>query len=265
MVDTTWLRQTKDKPLFPDLLWSKPENRQYAGKLLVVGGNLHSFAAPATAYMAAQKAGAGVVRALLPDVTKKILGQRFFEAEFGASSPSGSFSQKAYLDLMEHAEWADSVLLAGDFGRNSETAILLDKFAREYKGQLVVAQDALDYFLVTNSIFFSRPNTTAVINLGKLQKVAKQNHPATPIRHSMSLHELVKTLGQWTQGQEFCFVTRHADNLVAAAGGQASTTPYEEDLKWQTELPAYIAVWLMQQPDKVLESLITAVWDYTNN
>ena len=42
-----WQRQTSEKPLFADVLWSRPENRNLAGKLLIAGGNLYGFAAPA--------------------------------------------------------------------------------------------------------------------------------------------------------------------------------------------------------------------------
>jgi hypothetical protein len=260
MENTSWQKQAKDKPLFPDLLWSRPENRRHAGKLLIVGGNLHSFSAPAAAFVQAGKAGAGSIRVALPDATQKILGKTFHEAEFLPSTPSGSFSQKAYLDLMEQAQWADAVLLAGDFGRNSETAILLDKFTKDYKGQLTVAQDGIDYFLAGNSILFSREHTTSLINMGKLQKLAKNNRPRSAIRHSMNIHEIVNLLTDWSNNTGF--VTRHADNLVVAADAKVSTTPYDEDLKWQTELAGYTSVWQMQQPNKAFEALTTAIYDY---
>ena len=46
-------KQTKAKPFFPDLLWSRPENKFHAGKLLIVGGNAQAALAPAQAYMLA--------------------------------------------------------------------------------------------------------------------------------------------------------------------------------------------------------------------
>src|SRR5260221_160024 len=123
MENTNWLRQTKE-PLFPDLLWSRPENKRHAGKLLIVGGNANGFATPARAYSAAAKAGIGTAKVLLPAALQKTLGKSFAEAEFALSTPSGSFSRQALDSLLDSANWADGVLLAGDFGRNSETAIL---------------------------------------------------------------------------------------------------------------------------------------------
>src|SRR5471030_2483183 len=107
MENTNWLRQIPDKPLFPDLLWSRPENKRQAGKLLIVGGNVDGFAAPAAAFSAATKAGIGTSRVLLPDSTRKVLGKSFAEAEFCPSTPSGSFSRQALAQLLENAEWAD--------------------------------------------------------------------------------------------------------------------------------------------------------------
>src|SRR3989338_11410194 len=198
MADTYWLKQTKDKPLFEDILWSRPENKRQAGKLLVVGGNAHGFAAPATAYGAALKAGIGSGRVLLPDKLQKTLSRLMPEAEFAPSTLSGSLSKKALAQLLDSAQWADGVLLAGDFGRNSETAILLDSFINKYEGQVTLAQDGLDYFLDPNSPLIERVDTLGVINLGKLQKLAKHNRPATPVLHSMMLAELVEILHDWT-------------------------------------------------------------------
>jgi hypothetical protein len=131
---TFWQRQTADKPLFPDLLWSRPETKRTAGKLLIVGGNAHGFSAAAEAYGAAAKAGIGTARVLLPDSLQKTVGKVFAAGEYAPSTPSGSFSQQALAELLELAQWADGVLLAGDFGRNSETAILLESFAAKYQG-----------------------------------------------------------------------------------------------------------------------------------
>jgi hypothetical protein len=179
MENTNWFKQAQDKPLFEDVLWSRPENRRHAGKLLIIGGNKHLVAAPGIAYSAAQKAGIGSCRVILPSSTKRMIGKVFPEADFAPSTPSGSFARESLDLLLEHAQWADGVLLAGDFGRNSETAILLESFAEKYQGQLTIAHDGVDYFLNAKSMFFERENTLPVINFGKLQKLA-MNNPRPP-------------------------------------------------------------------------------------
>jgi hypothetical protein len=259
MENTNWFKQTPDKPLFADLLWSKPENRLHAGKLLIIGGNKHLVAAPGVAYSAAQKAGIGACRVILPDSTKRMVGKVFPEAEFAPSTPSGSFARESLDHFLDLAAWADGVLLAGDFGRNSETAILLESFAQKYHGQLSVAQDAVDYFLHKNSMFFERENTSAIINFGKLQKLAVNNRPQPPIKYDMNMRQLVEVL----QGWKINLITNHADMFVAATSdGKVSTTKMPEDSNWQTELGAYTATWQLQQPQKTFEALTAAVFEY---
>src|SRR4051794_20655319 len=96
-----WHKQVPGKPLFPELEWSRPENRQMAGKLLLVGGNLHGFAAPAEAYALSLKAGIGTSRVLLPSAIQKAVGPSIENGEFAASTPSGSFSQRALVELLD--------------------------------------------------------------------------------------------------------------------------------------------------------------------
>jgi NAD(P)H-hydrate repair Nnr-like enzyme with NAD(P)H-hydrate dehydratase domain len=119
---TYWHKQTAAEPLFPDLEWSRPQTAATAGKLMIVGGNSFGFVAPATAFSEAEKAGVGSVQMLLPDSLRPLIGKTFMAGELAASTPSGSFSQKALLELLAMSQWSDGVLFAGDLGRNSETA-----------------------------------------------------------------------------------------------------------------------------------------------
>src|SRR5579862_9881243 len=96
-----WQRQTADKPLFPDTLWSQPENKRHAGKLLIIGGHQQSFAGASEAYSAALKAGIGTAKVVLPNKLEKTLRTVFPEAEFAASTPIGSFSRQALGELLD--------------------------------------------------------------------------------------------------------------------------------------------------------------------
>src|ERR1700683_2856161 len=121
-----WQQQLPDNPLFPDSLWSRPERRSTAGKLLIIGGNGFGFAAPAEAYSHALKAGIGDARVILTDALKSSVGRKFEAGQFAPSNPSGSFSQKALGDMINLSDWADGVLVAGGFGGNLQTTMLLE-------------------------------------------------------------------------------------------------------------------------------------------
>lgn len=254
-----WHKQTGDKPLFPDLLWSRPENKAHAGKLLIIGGNPHSFAAVAEAYTEATKSGIGVARVLLPDSLQKTVGKVLPEGEYAPSTPSGSFSQKALAELLAMSQWADSVLLAGDLGRNSETAILLEKFAEKYSGQLTITKDAVDYFKNLPQIL-DRPETTLVLSLAQLQKQATNAHYPQAVTLDMDFLRLVDWLHDFTSQQQAAIITKHLDNIFVAVNGQVSSTKLSEDQAiWRVRTAARSAVWWLQNPSKTFEALTASL------
>lgn len=255
-----WRKQAGDKPLFEDLLWSRPENKRLAGKLLIVGGNAHGFSAPAGAYQEAEKAGIGVARVILPDAIQKIVLSLFETAYFAPSTPSGSFSQQSLDTMLEHAAWADGVLLAGDLGRNSETAIALEKFIDKYSGQLTVTKDALEYFKDIPQKLLQRPETTVVASIAQLQKMAQNARLETPITFDISLIQLVETLHQLTTDFPASVIVKHLDQIIVASGGQVSTTQLAEDKEiWRVSTAAHASVWWLQNPTKPFEALTTSL------
>ena len=255
-----WLTQTKDKPLFPELEWSRPENKQQAGKLLIIGGNLHGFAAPAEAYMAAVKAGVGSARVLLPDALQKTVGRVLENGEFAPSTPSGSFSQKALGDWLSYSSWADAILIAGDLGRNSETAILLEKFLAKSPLAVTLTKDAADYISSAPELALSRQNTLLVLSLSQLQRLAISSKFPKAVTFAMDLMQLVDWLHQFTQKNKLYIVVKHLDNLLVAANGQVSSTKLLQDLPlWRVETAARNSVWWMQNPSKTFQALSTSI------
>jgi len=253
-----WHKQTADEPLFPDLLWSRPENKAHAGKLLVAGGSSHGFAAPAEAYSESQAAGAGLTRVLLPLSVKRLLPRGFIEADFAAATPSGSFSQQALGELLDASAWADAVLLAGDFGHNSETAILLERFAKDYTGQLTMAGDAIDYFTASAEPILNRKNTLLILGMARLQKLAKNAGFPEAFTSTMDLLRLIDTLHDFTGKYPAHIIVRHAGNVLVAVDGQVSTAKLD-DSPSLVATAAHAAVWWLQNPTKSFEALSTSI------
>lgn len=255
-----WHKQTPENPLFSDLLWSRPENTAHAGKLLIAGGNLHGFTNPAAAYAESQKAGIGVARVLLPDALQKTIGKVFEAGEFGPSTPSGSFSQRALGELLPMAAWADATLLAGDLGRNSETAILLEKFADKYSGKLAVTCDAADYFTGTPAAILTRPDTLWVISFAQLQKLAVGAKFTTAFTFDMDMLRLIDALHEFTIQHPAYIIVKHLDNIFTAAHGQVSSTKLQSELPvWRLKTAGRAAVWWLQNPGKPFEALTTSI------
>lgn len=249
-----WLRQTKE-PLFADVLWSRPENRRHAGKLLIIGGHGQSFSEVSAAYSAAMEAGAGTVRVVVPDSLQKTLSTFFPEAEYAASTPIGSFSRKALAELVDMTDWSDAVLLAGDFGRNSETAILLENFVQKYTGLLAVAGDTLDYFFSHPRTIVDRSDTTLIGSVRQLQKLALPHL----IEQQADLIRQVEQVSDWVGSSSIECVTVLSGQIAAAVGNKISTTPCKIESP-DVRLAAYASVWHLQQPEKPFEALTSAAW-----
>ncbi|MGH7141937.1 MAG: hypothetical protein ACREF5_00435 [Candidatus Saccharimonadales bacterium] len=259
-----WRQQQPDHPLFPDLLWSRPERRTTAGKLLIVGGNGYGFSAPAEAFAESEKAGIGETRVLLPDSLKKTVGRTFAAGQFAPSTPSGSFSQKALAEFLDMSLWADGVLVAGDLGRNSETAIILERLAVEYKDQLTLTKDGADFFISLPQIILKRPQTTLVISLAQLQKLASSADFPKAFSFEMDLIRLVETLHEFTKMNKINIVVKHLLRIFVAVNGEVSSTRLAEDQEiWRVKTAADTSTWWLQNKEKTFESLTTAI--YTQN
>lgn len=264
---TYWHQQPLAKPLFPDLLWSRPENRAHAGKLLIIGGNVHGFAAAADAYAESANAGIGTVRVLLPDSLQKTVGRVFEAGEYAPSTPSGSFAQQSLAELIDLSAWADGVLLAGNFGRNSETAILLEYFMEKCSGQVTITKDAADYFLDAPGPLMMRPNTLLVLSFSQLQKLGTGIRYPQAFTSDMGLLKLVDTLHEFSKRYAVAVMTRCADTLYIAHGGEVVTTPINNPpAVWRVKAATHAAVWWLQNPSKTFEALATSlISQHTDN
>jgi NAD(P)H-hydrate repair Nnr-like enzyme with NAD(P)H-hydrate dehydratase domain len=254
---TFWQRQTSEQPLFSDLLWSRPETKRTAGKLLIVGGSVHGFSAPAETFGEASKAGIGTTRVLLPDSLQKTVSKMFPAGEYAPSTPSGSFARQALAELLDRSHWADGVLLAGDFGRNSETAIMLEEFLSKLDGPLTLVQDSIDYFQAQTELIASREQTTIVPTFSQLQKLANGLHFPKAFTSTMDFLHLVDALHELTLQYPLAIVLNHLDTTFVSVGGQVSTT--KPASRPEMSLAAHAAVWGLQNPSKPFEALTSSL------
>jgi ADP-dependent NAD(P)H-hydrate dehydratase / NAD(P)H-hydrate epimerase len=254
-----WQKQDLAKPLFEDLIWSKPEQKSLAGKLLIVGGNLHAITAPAEAFGFALGQGIGECRVVMPLATKKLLGPKSpAEIEFADSTAVGSFSTKALDELKAYSTWADALLLAGNFGRSSETAILLEKLL-EIDKLLIISGDSLDSYSKAEPLL-NRDATTLVITFHQLQKILKSISFDSTLTSEMGVAQAVEFTHKFSTKYKVTLVFEFLGFIFVSVQGQVVTTKMDEPLEnWQTKLAATAAVWQLQNPTKPLEALATAV------
>lgn len=255
-----WKQQQPTKLLFPDIEWSKPEQKSSRGRLGIVGGNKLGFAGVAESYSTALNIGAGEVRVLLPDCLRKSIPPSMTDVIFAPCNPSGSLSRDALPDLTALGTWASCLLLAGDAGRNSETAIAYSDLIRNYTGQLVITRDAVDLVKNDSEALVNRPNTTLIVSFAQLQKIFQAVYYPKMLTFSMQLLQLVEAVHKFTVTYPVTIAVLHRDTLVVAHDGEVVTTKWETPLAiWRGITAARAATYLMWTPGQPLQAIATSL------
>lgn len=256
----TWQKQDPKKPLYPDLIWSRPENKNHAGKLLLIGGKAGEFINVSSTYILANKAGAGIIRTLLPDSLQQI-GKNIDEVEFSRSNQGGGFAKTALADFFDLSDWADQVLLAGDFGKNAETTVILDGYLLRSQKPIVLSQKALTSISLSYEQLLKLP-VTLVITRDELRKIAIRIGSHIAVTSTANFETIKEVMFNISSQSKANLVIIDQDNTWVAVNGNiisTKTTPIDINT-----LAAYVAVWQMQNPDKPLQALATAVYEAVN-
>lgn len=255
-----WKQQSAETPLFPDIEWSKPETLSQSGRLGIIGGNKLGFAGVAEAYSIALKTGVGQVRVLLPDVLKKTIPSAITDTVYGPTNISGSLTKEALSEMSALGVWADEILLIGDAGRSSETAILYEQFLQSYQGKLVITRDAVD--LVKNSAreLIERPNTLLIVSFAQLQKLFQAVYYPKVLTFSMQLAQLVEAVHKFTITYPVTIAVLHKEHLIIAHEGDVISTAWENPMAiWRGDIASKAAAYWLWNPSKPLEATTTAI------
>lgn len=257
---TYWRKQATGKPLFPDIEWSKPERRDQAGKLLVVGGNKLGFSAAAESYQQSLEAGVGQTKVLVPDCLKGTIPSALLDVLFAACTPSGGLSKDALPELRTASEWADATLLIGDAGRNAETALLYEEFIRNYTKPLTVTRDAIDLVKNNPSLLADRPNTLLVASFAQVQKLFAGVYYPKILTFNMQLLQLVEALHKFTITYPCTIMTLHKDMLIIAHEGEVVTQEWNEPMAiWRGSVATHATYYWLWNQSKPLHAATASI------
>lgn len=255
-----WQQQDPAKPLYPDTEWNKPEQRNLRGTLGIIGGNKLSFAGVAEAYSTALAAGAGEVKVLLPDALRKTIPPIITEAVFAPNNTSGSLSRDALADMQTLGAWSSGILLAGDAGRSSETAIVYDDFIGSYNQWITLTRDSADLVRRSAPLMVERPQTLYVISFAQLQKLFQDVYYPKILTFSMQLAQLVENLHKFTISYPITIITLHQGSLLIAHDGQVVTQQWTNPMAiWRGHTAARAASYLLWGSATPLETLSASI------
>ena len=257
---TYWRKQIPGKPLFPEIEWSKPERRDQAGKLLIIGGNKLGFSAAAESYQQALASGVGQAKVVLPDCLKGTIPSTLLDVLFAPCTPSGSLSKDALPELRAASEWANAALLIGDAGRNAETALAYEEFISNYNKPLTITRDAIDLVKNNPSLLVERQDTLIVASFAQVQKLLAGVYYPKILAFNMQLLQLVEALHKFTITYPCTIMTLHKDMLLVAHEGEVVTQEWQEPMAiWRGTVASNAAAYLLWNPHQPLEAVTASI------
>ncbi len=223
MADFDFWRKQGKTLLFPEVDSWPPEQRRFAGKLLLIGGNKGSFFAVANAMQMAKKRGVGEVRVVMPKSLRGMVPS-MPEIVFAESEASGAFGKTALPEIMTNVAWAEAVVVAGDLGRNAETSVMLAEFLKLCDKPVYMMRDAIDAAApdVANWSMREAP-TTLLATVPQLQKLLRTMYYPKVITLSMPTNQLVETLHKFTLSFPMTVATFHNEQIILAQDGEVVT------------------------------------------
>lgn len=254
-----WHVQEPGKPLYPNVEWNRPEQRNLRGRLGVIGGNKLGFAGVAEAHSAAYEAGAGEVKVLLPDVLRSAVPSSITDAVFAPNNISGSLSKDALADMQALGTWSTGILLVGDAGKSSETTVVYDDFIASYNGWITLTRDAVDLVRRSAPVMVERERTLYVLSFAQLQKLFQDVYYPKILTFSMQLAQLVENLHKFTLSYPVTILTLHQGQLVIAHDGQVVTQKWDSPMAiWRGHTAARASSHLLWHT-KPLEALASSI------
>jgi len=256
-----WRIQDPKKPLFENLLWSKPEQKSLAGRVGLVGGSKGVFLAVAKAHQAITELGPETSLVLPADL--KPLLKTIPNVVFSTTNPSGGLASQALSDLLTLQNSTDSLLLIGDAGKNSETNLLYENLALKISDQtkpVIVARDAIELISGAFHHVVNQPNFTLIMSFAQAQKLFRSVYYPVMLLHSMTTLRFVEALHKFTITYQPTLVIFHQNQVFIARDGQVISGQFERASEiWQGIIQAKIACWQTWNPQKPLEATTCAI------
>jgi len=249
-------RKQGTRPLFGEVDVMPPEQRRFAGKMLIIGGNKNAFFAVANAARIAGKIGAGEVRVLMPSSVKgqvPVTPEVYFAP---AEKGSGAFGKEAVMEMLIQADWADVVILIGDVGKNAETTVALAEFLQKCEKPVYLTRDAVDAAVpgVADWSVVREVETSLLLTAPQLQKLLRALYYPKVISLSMPTNQMIEVLHKFTLSYQMNLATFHDGQIILAQNGEVITQALT-DTSW-----TQISLW---GGNLIIQMALIDIWNST--
>jgi NAD(P)H-hydrate repair Nnr-like enzyme with NAD(P)H-hydrate dehydratase domain len=253
-----FVRQT-DKPVFPDIFWSRPTTKARAGRLLIVGGQRHEFSQVQAIFEMSQASGSGYVQAAMPDSLRPLLRDNAFGHLLPATS-SGSLGRAATAELLQLAEDYDALIVGANLTNNSETGILIETLIREVERPIIITEETIGILKFHPDLITGNPKALVVTTMGGLFNLANYHHLPLAIRPNSGVLGKLEILHQLSAISKCSYFVFDGEIMVSA-DGQLGLTPLQQPLSRLPAAPTGVAgTFWVQERTRPFEALMTAAF-----
>lgn len=252
--------QTPESPLFPNVLWSRPERTKNRGNLVIIGGNSQEFVDVQTAYAATAEVGVAHAQIILPDALRRLLGS-MPGVEFAASTPSGSFAQEAYTSMATLTNSADAVVLCGELSSNSETHIVIEKLAEYTPKPLILVGDSIMHAV---NVLAERSHPTVIVGAKPaFQELSKYYELSSTITENSTPAQIRNALRELAIASKSILVLHHGGVIYIVDDQNCVQT--ESDSMNHPRAAVFIAEIIAEFPSETIKATASAVFMLRGN
>lgn len=238
-----------DKPLYEDILWSRPVRR--TGRVLLVGGHRDGFSELQKVYQGFEDAGVAECRLALPDKLSKLVGS-LEGISLLASTPSGSISRDALSELVYLANESDLVSLGPDLSNNSETILTMQRLIAETRASVVIPPQSAEQLLPEAGEWKNKENLLLFVSHKQLYKLASKLAVDASIPLNPTREAIAEIAGAVSKEFSPSLIVSFEDTIIIAADHKVSIT------KAKTANIGLLATFWLQNSSKKYEALTTA-------
>lgn len=242
-----------------DILWNIPE--QKTGTIQLIGGNSQNFSNIIRNAEYLNSLPLRDVKVLLPEALRSKLPP-LPNIDFAPATDSGSFAKSTILN--NAAIDADFIFCAGEFSKNSATAIALAEALRPTTRPILLTRDTVDLLATEMSNLIIKNHLFLFASLAQLQKVFRALYYPKMLLLSMPLVPVIETLHKFTLSYPATVITFHQNQIIIAKDGAVTTTPIENTTYsplslWSGQLASNIATFNLWNPTQTLATTVTAL------
>lgn len=253
-----WTKQ--DKPLFSDLLWNLPEQKQ--GSVSVIGGNSQNFSSVSRVSNQLSTFPVRDVISVLPDALRSKIPP-VPGVTFCPSTESGSFRKSS--ELSYALQSSDINLVIGDLSKNSQTSIALSEALKQTKKPTILTRDSIDLILNDTINFIEKEDLFFIGSMAQIQKLFRSVYYPKVLLLSMPILPVVEALHKFTITYPCTILTFQSGQILVANCGNIVTTPIEKTSYlpislWSGDLAAKITALKLFNPSKSLEATAAAIF-----